>query len=151
MPRTAVQPLWGSLSLERDSGQSLQDQIVDFFRAAVAGGRIQAGQRLPSSRQLASECDVSRTTAVEVYQRLVAEGYFVTRPGAGVFVADTPPEKFGRAALGAAQPVPVQVGPAPSVPVQSAVPERAIAPDPAASPRVASVAPDIFADGRNTA
>jgi GntR family transcriptional regulator / MocR family aminotransferase len=107
MPRTAVQPLWGSLALERTSGLSLQDQILAFFRVAVAEGRMQAGQRLPSSRQLAAECDVSRTTAVEVYQRLVAEGYFITRPGAGVFVADTSPEKFALAATGAAQSAPV--------------------------------------------
>ena len=91
MPRSAVHPLWGSLALERQSGLSLQEQIAAFFRAAIVEGRMRGGQRLPSSRQLAVECDVSRTTAVEVYQRLGAEGHFIARPGAGGFVAVPPP------------------------------------------------------------
>lgn len=104
MPQAAVHPLWGSLALDRQSDISLQEQIVLFFRDAISGGRVHGGQRVPSSRQLAAECSVSRTTAVEVYQRLVAEGYFVTRPGAGVFVAETPPEKFSLEATGAPPP-----------------------------------------------
>src|SRR5690606_4374534 len=63
-------------------------------RSAIADGRMRGGGRVASSRQLAAECGVSRTTAVEAYQRLVAEGYLVARPGAGVFVADQPPERF---------------------------------------------------------
>jgi GntR family transcriptional regulator/MocR family aminotransferase len=102
MPQSAVHPLWGSLSLDRQSQTSLQEQIVRFFRSAIDEGRMASGQQVPSSRQLAAECSVSRTTAVEVYERLVAEGYFVTRRGAGVFVVDTPPQLFGLAATGAA-------------------------------------------------
>jgi GntR family transcriptional regulator/MocR family aminotransferase len=105
MPQAAVHPLWGSLALQRQSHVSLQDQIVAFFRAAISDGRMHGGQRVPSTRQLAVECSVSRTTAVEVYQRLVAEGYFVTRPGAGVFVADPPPGQFDLPANGSAAPV----------------------------------------------
>jgi GntR family transcriptional regulator/MocR family aminotransferase len=105
MPQAAVHPLWGSLALQRQSNVSLQDQLVEFFRAAISDGRMQGGQRVPSTRQLAVECDVSRTTAVEVYQRLVAEGYFVTRPGAGVFVADPTPQHFGLPASGLAVPL----------------------------------------------
>lgn len=104
MPQAAVHPLWGSLALDRQSDVSLQEQIVLFFRGAIAGGRVHGGQRMPSSRQLAAECSISRTTAVEVYERLVAEGYFVTRPGAGVFVADTPPEQYRLQARGAPPP-----------------------------------------------
>lgn len=104
MPQTAVHPLWGSLALVRHSDVSLQDQIEAFFRGAIADGRMHGGQRVPSSRQLATEFDVSRTTVVEVYQRLVSQGYFVTRPGAGVFVADPPPERYDMEAIGAAPP-----------------------------------------------
>jgi GntR family transcriptional regulator/MocR family aminotransferase len=41
---------------------------------------------------LSLEHSISRTTAVESYERLLAEGYLVSRPGAGVFVADELPE-----------------------------------------------------------
>jgi GntR family transcriptional regulator/MocR family aminotransferase len=88
----SLHPLWSSLSLDRFSGISLQDQIADFFRAAIVSGRIPRGRRVPSSRQLAQEHDISRTTAVEAFERLVAEGYLVSRPGAGVFIANELPE-----------------------------------------------------------
>jgi GntR family transcriptional regulator/MocR family aminotransferase len=102
MPQPTVHPLWGSLALDRRSGVSLQDQIVQFFRRAIADGRVHGGQRVSSSRQLALEFSVSRTTAVEAYERLIEEGYLVTRPGAGVFVADPLPEHFSLRVQGAA-------------------------------------------------
>lgn len=89
MPRRPTQPLWNVLALDRASGTSLQDQIVAFFRDAVLRGALKPGARLPSSRQLAAELGVARITAVEAFDRLTAEGYFVTRRGVGLFVADT--------------------------------------------------------------
>ena len=89
MPRRPTQPLWNVLALDRTSATSLQDQIVAFFRDAVLRGALKPGARLPSSRQLAAELGVARITAVEAFDRLTAEGYFVTRRGVGLFVADT--------------------------------------------------------------
>lgn len=89
MPRRATQPLWNVLALDRRGSQSLQDQIVAFFRDAVLRGALKPGARIPSSRQLAAELGVARITAVEALDRLVAEGYFVTRRGVGLFVAQT--------------------------------------------------------------
>lgn len=103
MPQPSLHPLWGALSLDRASGIPLQDQIAEFFRSAIADERIVAGKRVPSSRQFAAEFGISRTTAVCAYERLVAEGYFATRPGSGVFVANTRPEHF---LLRARAPVP---------------------------------------------
>lgn len=89
MPRRPTQPLWNVLALDRASTTSLQDQVVAFFRDAVLRGALKPGARLPSSRQLAAELGVARITAVEAFDRLTAEGYFVTRRGVGLFVADT--------------------------------------------------------------
>ena len=89
MPRRPTQPLWNVLALDRASATSLQDQIVAFFRDAVLRGALKPGARLPSSRQLAADLGVARITAVEAFDRLSAEGYFVTRRGVGLFVADT--------------------------------------------------------------
>ena len=89
MPRRPTQPLWNVLALDRASATSLQDQIVAFFRDAVLRGAMKPGARLPSSRQLAADLGVARITAVEAFDRLSAEGYFVTRRGVGLFVANT--------------------------------------------------------------
>ena len=94
MTRAIVHPLWGSLSLDRDAEGSLQTQVVAYFRAAIIEGRMRRGLRLPSSRQLARDHDISRTTVVEAYERLIAEGYLVSRPGSGIFISERIPEDF---------------------------------------------------------
>jgi GntR family transcriptional regulator/MocR family aminotransferase len=103
MTREIVHPLWGSLALDRDGERSLQAQVVAYFRAAIVEGRLRRGLRLPSSRQLARDHDISRTTAVEAYERLIAEGYLVARPGSGIFVSETIPEDFAPIRAGRAR------------------------------------------------
>ena len=94
MPSRPVSPLWNSLALDRAAPRSLQDQIVDYFRAAVLDGRLKAGTRVPSSRALAADHCVARITAVQAYERLVAEGYLAARPGSGLFVAESQLEQL---------------------------------------------------------
>lgn len=86
--------LCGGLVLQRQSAETLQEQIFTFFREAIVAGRLRRGWRLPSSRDLAKEYGISRTTVVEAYERLVAEGYLEARPRAGIFVARVLPEEF---------------------------------------------------------
>jgi GntR family transcriptional regulator / MocR family aminotransferase len=57
------------------------------LRELVRDGTLTAGTRLPSSRALAGDLDVSRRLVVEAYAQLVAEGYLTSRAGAGTFVA----------------------------------------------------------------
>src|SRR5208282_1424856 len=92
MQARLISPLWNSLALDRAGPASLQDQIVGYFRGAVLSGRLKGGARVPSSRALAAEHAVSRITAVQAYDRLVAEGYLVARAGAGLFVAESVPD-----------------------------------------------------------
>jgi GntR family transcriptional regulator/MocR family aminotransferase len=94
MTRAIVHPLWGSLSLDRQGEESLQTQVVAYFRQAIIEGRLRRGLRLPSSRQLASDHGISRTTAVEAYERLIAEGYLYAQAGSGIFVSERIPEDF---------------------------------------------------------
>ncbi len=94
MSHVSLHPLWGSLALDREAELPLQDQIVQFFRSAILSGRLHGGRRVPSSRQLATEHGISRTTAVEAYSRLSAEGYLVSRAGAGLFVPTSLPEDY---------------------------------------------------------
>jgi GntR family transcriptional regulator/MocR family aminotransferase len=62
--------------------------IYRQLAAAIIEGRLAAGEALPPSRSLAVTLGVSRTTVAVAYDRLGAEGFTVTRQGAGTFVAD---------------------------------------------------------------
>jgi GntR family transcriptional regulator/MocR family aminotransferase len=74
--------------VEIDSAQGrLGAQVERGLRDAVRGGRLGPGARLPSTRSLAADLGVSRRIAVEAYEQLVAEGWLVSRHGAGTYVA----------------------------------------------------------------
>ncbi|TDD82536.1 PLP-dependent aminotransferase family protein [Actinomadura rubrisoli] len=83
------------LPLDRAAGR-LSAQIAAGFRAGVRSGRLTAGTRLPSSRDLARDLDVSRGVVVAAYEQLTAEGFLVARRGDGTRIAplarpDDPP------------------------------------------------------------
>ncbi|WP_315919826.1 PLP-dependent aminotransferase family protein [Mesorhizobium sp. SP-1A] len=68
-------------------------QIQDRLRLAILEGHLRAGTRLPASRVLADELEISRPTIVRVLENLKSEGYLETRQGSGTFVAsDLPPQ-----------------------------------------------------------
>src|ERR1700679_2635254 len=64
----------------------LAGQIYRQLRAGIIEGRLAAGERLPSTRDLALKLGVSRKTTLDVFERLSAEGFLRTRPGDGTFV-----------------------------------------------------------------
>lgn len=62
--------------------------LFEQIRDAIDAGRLRAGDRLPTSRDLAIELAVARSTVTAVYGRLTAEGFLEARTGDGTFVAD---------------------------------------------------------------
>jgi GntR family transcriptional regulator/MocR family aminotransferase len=72
---------------DRPGGRRLQ--LESRLRELVRDGTLAAGTCLPSSRALAGDLEVSRRLVVEAYAQLLAEGYLVSRSGAGTYVADT--------------------------------------------------------------
>jgi GntR family transcriptional regulator/MocR family aminotransferase len=68
----------------RQVGRELHRQL----RAAIVGGRLQPGLRLPASRELATALGVSRNTVVTAYDLLLSEGYVSARGRGGTLVAD---------------------------------------------------------------
>src|SRR5712691_11360557 len=46
--------------VDRKAGKPLYSQVYDAFRAAIVGGNLRAGQRIPSTRALSSELRISR-------------------------------------------------------------------------------------------
>src|SRR5580698_891683 len=57
------------------------------LREAIGGGRLRAGERLPSSRELARALGVSRGMVQDCYGQLLAEGYLTSRTGSATRVA----------------------------------------------------------------
>lgn len=84
---------WSGLSpgllvrLDRAAGQPLRAQLETGLREAIRGGRLRAGERLPSSRELARALGVSRGMVQECYGQLLAEGYLTSRTGSATRVA----------------------------------------------------------------
>jgi GntR family transcriptional regulator / MocR family aminotransferase len=74
--------------VDRASAAPLAVQISAQLQAAVTGGVLHAGDRLPSSRDLAATLGVSRTVVTNAYARLFAEGWLEGRHGSGTYVAD---------------------------------------------------------------
>lgn len=73
----------------RDRFAALHRQI----RAAIIDGRLAAGLRLPTTRELSARLGVSRNTVVAAYEQLASEGYLLSRQRAGTFVAAVVPAR----------------------------------------------------------
>ncbi|AJE04306.1 MocR-like pyridoxine biosynthesis transcription factor PdxR [Geobacter pickeringii] len=66
----------------------LYRQLYDQIRGRILSGRLPAGSRLPSVRELAAELSASRNTVEGAYQELAAEGYIYGKPRSGYIVSD---------------------------------------------------------------
>ena len=66
-------------------------QLGDQIREAVARGRLAAGERLPSVREMSRSLVVNPNTIARVFTELERDGVLNTRPGLGAFVA--PPRR----------------------------------------------------------
>ncbi|GAB2881722.1 MocR-like pyridoxine biosynthesis transcription factor PdxR [Nocardioides pacificus] len=76
-----------ALRLDRDLPTALAVQLSDQVRNAVLSGAVARGDRLPSSRALAADLGISRAVVEHAYDQLLAEGWLLSRRGAGTFVA----------------------------------------------------------------
>ena len=65
----------------------LYEQIYQYIKDEIRGGRLTAGSRLPSTRVLADNLKVSRSTTQMAYEQLLSEGYIEAVPCRGYFVA----------------------------------------------------------------
>jgi len=83
------QVMWHQIFPNPDrQASTLQSQLRVGFVDAMRDGRLLAGMRLPSSRELADMLSVSRNTVVLVYEKLVEDGYLENRPRNGYYVSD---------------------------------------------------------------
>jgi DNA-binding transcriptional MocR family regulator len=77
-------------TLNPASPTPLVGQIVDGLRRLIAEQSLKPGAKLPSIRAFAASHGVSVFTVVEAYDRLVAQGWLVSRANAGFFVKRRP-------------------------------------------------------------
>jgi GntR family transcriptional regulator/MocR family aminotransferase len=97
-------PVELAVAADRHAGLPLTEQIAAQLRDVLTGGRLTAGERLPSTRALAAALGVSRTVVTAAYTQLFAEGWLEGRHGSGTYVA-------------AGAVVPLETGPGPAGPV----------------------------------
>ena len=74
------------LRIDLHSPEPLFEQIAFAVKDAVARGELQAGERLPSVRELAQDLAINPNTVVRAYDLLTRDGVVVRRQGAGCFV-----------------------------------------------------------------
>lgn len=70
------------------SKQPIYEQLIEQLRKQLFLGVAQAGQPLPSVRQLATELGINPNTIQKAYRRMEAEGMIVSVPGKGSFISD---------------------------------------------------------------
>ncbi len=63
----------------------LYEQLYKYIKNELETGKISAGEKLPSKRELASHLKISIVTVETAYAQLVAEGYITPRPGSGFY------------------------------------------------------------------
>jgi regulatory GntR family protein/aminotransferase class I and II len=127
------------IALPGPAPRSRRAALHGRIRSLVLAGRLKPGARLPSTRTLAGELGLSRTTAEEAYAQLVCEGWLERRVGDGTYVsADLPAPAAVRPSQAAGAPAPplsrrgraLAAAPACLDPVGPAVAFRAGYPDP---------------------
>ena len=76
--------------LQLDRKGATYEQLARAIQAAIRKGRIATGDKLPPSRELASQLRVSRNTIVSAYELLSSERWVRSRHGSGTFVLRAP-------------------------------------------------------------
>ena len=79
--------LYDFINTDKELHKPLYQQIYLSIRQAIENGSLTKGSKLPSVRQLSSDCNISKTTVTGAYEQLCVEGYIVSKPQRGYFVA----------------------------------------------------------------
>ena len=76
-----------TIQLQADSEKCLYEQIYEYIQCEIKEGKLLQGERLPSTRSLAENLQVSRSTVELAYEQLLSEGYIESQPYKGYFVS----------------------------------------------------------------
>lgn len=70
----------------------IKDQFHQALRALILNGQLKSGTKLPSSRSLSEMMSISRNSVISGFERLIDEGYLITKNGAGTYVSSILPD-----------------------------------------------------------
>ncbi len=93
-PETALSARTPAVFLDPLSREPVYLQIAHSLKQEIHRGRLHPGDALPGYRLLGEQMGVSRNTVAEAYHELQAEGWIVSTPGLGSFVAPNPPSRL---------------------------------------------------------
>ena len=80
-----------AIHLQKDSGIPLYLQLQEQLRLLIKQGVLQAGDLMPTVRELAVTLEINSNTVARVYRDLQREGWLVLRRGVGTFVTQAAP------------------------------------------------------------
>jgi GntR family transcriptional regulator / MocR family aminotransferase len=79
------------IAVDRESEVPLQRQVYLAIRRLILVGGLKPGARLPSTRVLANELHLARTTVLDAFGQLIFEGYLQGKVGSGTRVSSRIP------------------------------------------------------------
>jgi DNA-binding transcriptional MocR family regulator len=82
-----VNPPHLSITLDRNGEEPIYRQLIRSIQMQIESGSLPAGTRLPASRDLARQLNISRISVVNAYAELRSEGLLSAHAGRGTFVA----------------------------------------------------------------
>jgi GntR family transcriptional regulator/MocR family aminotransferase len=92
MAKRQAVAILATLTLDRTSSIPLYRQLYEVLRQAILTQQLLGGTKLPSTRTLAAELEISRNTVLNAFEQLMAEGYLETQHGSGTYVAQVLPD-----------------------------------------------------------
>ncbi len=76
------------IEIDKTKKLPLIRQVYQQLRSKILNGQLKSGDKLPSSRELAIFLHISRNVILEAYNLLLLEGYIISKPSIGTFVAE---------------------------------------------------------------
>ena len=74
--------------LDEHSGVPVYRQLIDQVQAAAASGALEAGNQLPTVRQVAVDLAINPNTVSRAYREMEIRGLLDTQQGTGTFLTD---------------------------------------------------------------
>ncbi|MFB6454293.1 PLP-dependent aminotransferase family protein [Chitinophaga sp. Hz27] len=103
--------IFHAIQLDHQGERAVYLQLADAILLFIKSGRLRTGEKLPSSRELATICNINRITATKAYEELHLQGWLESHVGKGTFVSAAVPELSpGSLGIPPVNAVPVKAG-----------------------------------------